>query len=101
MRTNHGMSRAQRKQRAMAREAEKHHYTDRTSVPVRSNSNHVVPGTRAANTVPSTLPIRFYPGYQRAARTGWDKPMNTNTQLCRDGISSYYQPREGWGQSRA
>jgi hypothetical protein len=55
--------------------AEKHHYTDRTSAPVHSNAPTHNPGN--------------LPG-----RDTWGSQQNTNLQLARGGISSYYRSRE-------
>jgi hypothetical protein len=64
-----------------AAQPERHHYTDAAhkSVPVASNTD---PASRKGKT---------------PARVGWERPLNTNTQLRRGGISSYHKPREGKG----
>lgn len=62
---------------------ETHHYTDRTSEKVTSNSP---PGSRKAKV-------------RQAGRQSWPKgQQNTNLQLARGGYSSFPRLREGWGQ---
>ena len=58
----------------MARATERHHYTDRTSAPVRSNAAAHDPGNTGD-------------------RGTWGA-LNTNTQQARGGISSYYRSLE-------
>lgn len=68
--------RSTRNRTRAARAAEHHHYTDRTSEPVKSN---------APTHEPVTDKSLRAPGFKR---------MNTNMQLARGGISSYYRSRE-------
>jgi hypothetical protein len=66
-----------RTRKAAIRKYEHHHYTDRTSAPVHSNS-------------PTHEPTVDYD------RGEWK--INTNSQLRNGGISSYYRSRErGYG----
>lgn len=67
--------RSTRNRTRAARAAEHHHYTDRTSEPVTSNAPTHDPGNCAHRPA----------GFAR---------MNTNMQLARGGISSYYRSRE-------
>lgn len=77
MRNTHGMTRSERRQRAIARASkfETHHYTDRTSVPVTSNSP--IP-SRKGGTI-----------------------TNTNLQLSRGGQSCYPRMREGFAGTKS
>jgi hypothetical protein len=68
--------RSTRNRTRSVRKAETHHYTDRTSVPVTSNAPTHDPGNCA----------------HRPA--GMFARQNTNLQLSRGGISSYYRSRE-------
>lgn len=67
--------RSTRNRTRAARAAETHHYTDRTSKPVTSNAPTHDPGNCAS-------------------RPGQFARQNTNLQLARGGISSYYRSRE-------
>jgi len=67
--------RSTRNRTRAVRASETHHYTDRTSAPVRSNAPTHDPGNAGPRPA----------GFRR---------MNTNQQLARGGISSYYRSRE-------
>lgn len=67
--------RSTRNRTRAVRAQEHHHYTDRTSLPVHSNAPTHNPGDVAGR------PAGF-------------RHMNTNLQLARGGISSYYRSRE-------
>ncbi len=74
---------------------ERHHYTDRLSQPVRSNSTAYVPGSPAGGGL--NAPLRRDMPSAPNKRAAYPR-VNTMANRRNGGTSMYYRQREGWGQ---
>ena len=79
----------------LARNIERHHYTDRTSVPVTSNSRERVAGMPTGDGLNTTL-RRDMPTAPNK-RASYPR-INTMANRRNGGGSMYYRQREGYGQ---